>query len=230
MPASARPGDVVTCAPGTWSGEDLTLTYEFHRLGSPTTLLQSGESDTYAVTPQDTAGIVCVVLAANEGGTAWRQSLPTAVSVPVTPVPVTPVGVPPSQVPAAATPRVPVGPAVADRVAGAARDAASPQASRARASCAARRCTVSVRVTDAAPSSGIRRVTGTLRWTERCTRGGRRTTCTRTRRITGRRSDASTWTLRTPRLPRGAASMTIVAVDNAGRVGARPARVTFRVR
>jgi hypothetical protein len=230
MPATATVGDTVTCAPGSWSGEDLTYAYEFHRLDAATTLVQSGSSNTYTVSAGDTAGIVCVELASNEGGTAWEQSNATAVSAPVTPGPIVPDGVPDSQVPAESTPRTPVPGDVTGQEVATTADAASPRASRVRATCASRRCVISVRVTDAAPSSGIRRVTGTLRWKQACVRNGRRTTCTRSRRIAARQASSSTWTLRTPRLPRGRASIAIVAVDKSGRMQTRPARLTFTVR
>jgi hypothetical protein len=228
MPASAVPGDVVTCTPGTWTTPDATLTYEFHRLGSPTTLVQAGPENTYTVTAADGAGIVCVELAANEGGTAWAQSPPTSVSVPAPPpTPVIPDGVPTGQIPSGNTPRVPPDDNVTGSVVGRT-DARSPRAANARARCASRRCTVSVQVTDPAPSSGIRRVTGTLRWKATCRRSGRRTTCTRTRRIAATKGSGTTWTLRTPRLPRGVATISIAAVDKSGRIGT--ARLSLRVR
>jgi hypothetical protein len=227
MPASAIPGDVVTCTPGTWTTA-AQITYEFHRLGTPTTLLQSGPENTYTVTAADGAGIVCIELAANEGGTAWAQSSTTTVSVPAPPpAPIVPDGVPTSQIPSGNTPRVPADDSVTGSVIGST-DARSPRAAGARARCARRRCTVSLQVTDPAPSSGIRRVTGTLRWKAACRKSGRRTTCTRTRRIAARKGSGTTWTLRTPRLPRGVATISIAAVDRSGRIGT--ARLSLRVR
>ena len=230
MPAAATVGDTVTCTPGVWTGEGLTIAYEFHRTDAAATLVQSGPSNQYTVTASDTAGIVCVELASNDGGTAWAQSGPTVVSAPVTPSPVVPDGVPDSQVPAESTPRTPVPDEVTGQEVATTADAASPRASRARATCAARRCVISVRVSDPAPSSGIRRVTGTLRWTKACRRNGRRTRCTHTLRISARHAGGTTWTLRTPRLPRGRASIAIVAVDVSGRMQSSPARLTFTVR
>jgi hypothetical protein len=218
MPSSATVGDVVTCAPGTWIGDGLTYTYEFHR-GS--TVVQSGASNTYTVAPGDTTGLTCVELAHNDGGTAWASSSAT---------PVTPATVPPAQIPSPETPRTPAPDQLIGQVVGVPTDGASPRAAAARARCAKQRCTVSVSVTDAAPSSGIRRVTGTVRWTRACRKHGRRARCAKTRRVAGTKATGTTWTLRLPRLPRGRASISIVAVDKSGRIQTSPAKLTFSVR
>jgi hypothetical protein len=222
MPAGATVGEVVTCSPGTWRGEDLTFTYEFHRLapGGSSTVVQSSASSTYAVGPADTSGLECVVYARNAGGTAWAQSGST---------PVRPASVPPAQTPSPDTPRVPPPAAVVGQVVGTT-DGASPRSSGARARCARRRCTVTVRVTDPSPSSGIRRVTGTVSWKASCRKGGRRTTCTKTRRVSARNTSGATWTFTLPRLPRGSAVISIVAVDRSGRLQRSPAKLRFRVR
>jgi hypothetical protein len=227
MPSSATVGDVVTCTPGTWTGDDLTFTYEFHRrqADGSTVVVQSSTSNTYTVAAGDTAGLSCVELARNAGGTAWASSGST---------PVTPAAVPTTQVPSPDTPRVPA-PASTPTPTGVSgqastTDGASPRISRLAARCASRRCTVSLRVTDPAPSSGIRRVTGTVTWKQACRRNGRRTTCTKTARVTGRKGSGTTWTLRLPRLPRGTASVAVVAVDKSGRIGTSARKLTFRVR
>ena len=108
-------------------------------------------------------------------------------------------------------------------------DGVSPRISRVAARCASRRCTVSLRVTDPAPSSGVRRVTGTVTWKQSCRKHGRRTTCAKTARVTGTKGIGTTWTLRLPRLPRGSASVAVIAVDGSGRIGTAR-KLTFRVR
>jgi hypothetical protein len=225
MPATATVGEVVTCTPGTWTGDGLTFTYEFHRAGPNGTsaVVQTGLSNTYTAAPGDTTGLTCVELARNAGGTTWAQSGST---------PVTPASVPPTQIPGTPVPRVPA-PPVTGGVSGPAAgrtDSAAPRSARARARCARRRCTVTVRVTDPAPSSGIRRVTGTVSYKKACRKRGRRTTCKRTARVTGKRSSGTTWTLRLPRLPRGSATISITAVDRSGRAQRTPAKLRFRVR
>ena len=225
MPASATVGDVVTCTPGTWTGDDLTFTYEFHRLKADGTTLvvQAGPANTYTVAPGDTSGLSCVELARNDGGIAWATSSST---------PVSPASVPTTQIPSPETPRVPTPPAVTPPgLSGQASttDGVSPRISRVAARCAGRRCTVSMRVTDPAPSSGIRRVAGTVTWKQSCRKSGRRTRCTKTARVTGTKGTGTTWTLRLPRLPRGTASVAVVAVDRSGRIGTAR-KLTFRVR
>jgi hypothetical protein len=226
MPTSATVGDVVTCTPGTWTGDGLAFTYEFHRrqAGGGTTVVQTGASNTYTVQAGDTTGLSCVQLARNAGGTAWASSGST---------PVRPATVPSTQIPSPETPRVPAPATITPSpgLAGQASttDGVSPRISRVAARCASRRCTVSLRVTDPAPSSGIRRVTGTVTWKASCRKGGRRTTCTRTARVSGTKGSGTTWTLRLPRLPRGTASVAAVAVDRSGRIGTAR-KLTFRVR
>jgi trypsin len=223
MPSTAAVGDVVTCRPGTWSGQDITLSYEFHRLGAggTSTLLQSGPSNTYTVAPGDTTGLICVEMASNAGGTAWAQSGSTLVP---------PAAVPPAQVPVAEPPRTPPPAGVSLPPAVPRTDSASPRSSRIRVRCKRRRCTVTVRVTDPSPSAGLRRVTGTVRYKRDCRRHGRRTTCTRTVRVHGRHSSGSTWRFSLQRLPRGRAAIAIVAVDRAGHVQSRRATKRFSVR
>jgi trypsin len=225
MPAGATVGDVVTCRPGTWSGDGVGLTYEFHRLGAggtSTVVRPRSASNTYTVAPGDASGLVCVEFASNAGGTTWAQSGST---------PVTPAAVPPAQVPVAAPPRAqpPAGVSVPPAVHRT--DDAAPRSSRIRVRCSRqRRCRVTVRVTDAEPSAGIRRVTGTVRYKRTCRRHGRRTTCTRTLRVHAKHSRGTTWTFSLKRLPRGRADIAIVAVDRAGQVQSRPAKKRFTVR
>jgi trypsin len=223
MPARATVGDVVTCTPGTWTGEDVTFTYEFHRLGAngTSTVVQSGPSNTYRVAPGDTSGLICVQIARNPGGTTFAQSGSTPVSA---------AAVPPTQVPVPDTPRTPVPAGVSVPPPVSRTDNAAPRSSRLRARCSRRRCTVTVRVTDRSPSSGIRRVAGTVRYKQACRRHGRRTTCTKTYRVTARHASGSTWRFRLKRLPRGTASIAVVATDRAGRVQSRAAKLSFRVR
>ena len=48
--------------------------------------------------------------------------------------------------------------------------------------------------------------------------------------LAGKRGTGSTWTLKLPRLPRGRATISIVAIDRSGRVQQRPTKLRFRVR
>jgi hypothetical protein len=126
-------------------------------------------------------------------------------------------------------------PAPAPTPAAPAPDVAAPTSRVARRTCTRVRCTVRVTVSDALPTAGVARVTGTLRWTTRraCRRDGRRTTCAVRQRRTLRASlvGGTTWALRTPRLAKGVRyRLTVTARDRAGNVERRPRAVTLRRR
>lgn len=110
-------------------------------------------------------------------------------------------------------------------------DRARPTARIASGACTRKRCVVRLVVHDPAPTSGIRSVVGTLRWTARtsCRKAGRRTTClrVRTRTVRGRLIGGDVWALTTPRPSAGAARLSVVAGDRSGRV-ARTVRTTLR--
>ncbi|WP_320671191.1 serine protease [Patulibacter defluvii] len=95
--------------------------------------------------------------------------------------------------------------------------------------CDRRRCVLTLTVGDPSPSSGIRRVRGTLRWTtrSRCRQGGRTTTCPTAHRRTIRATviGGSRWSLRTPTLGRRTYRLSIAARDKAGHEQ-RPATTT----
>jgi secreted trypsin-like serine protease len=111
-------------------------------------------------------------------------------------------------------------------------DVARPTARVAARSCTRTRCLVRVVVSDPPPTSGVRSVTGTLRWTTkaRCTKQGRRTTCVRRHAATvrGRVIGGTTWGLTTPRLGAGTYRLSIVAKDRAGNAGARAVVTTLK--
>ena len=67
-------GSPLTCDPGQWSGSP-ALTYTFQTDAPPVQALQSGPSATYVPRRSDVGRpIVCVVAAANAGGTATTRS------------------------------------------------------------------------------------------------------------------------------------------------------------
>ena len=159
MPASATVGDVVTCTPGTWTGDDLTFTYEFHRARAPRrddpasrparrtrtpspppTPRGSPASSSRATRAARLGAVLDLGRRAGvrDAGDARRRA---RLADPV------------------ARRRRACPPTTASRARSSAprRDALAARGD-ARARCASRRCTVSVRVTDPAPSSGIRRV------------------------------------------------------------------------
>jgi hypothetical protein len=71
-PKIAVSGRVLTCQPGTWSGEPGSFTYAWTRDG---TAIHGAAATTYTVTSADeTHAIVCIVTASNGGGSASASS------------------------------------------------------------------------------------------------------------------------------------------------------------
>jgi len=99
-------------------------------------------------------------------------------------------------------------------------DTARPTMQRPRRTCTRIRCRVLAKVLDERPTSGIRRVDATLRWTvrRRCVRDGRRTTCKRerSRRLKAVSRPGDRWRITTPRLADRRYRLTLRAVDRAG--------------
>jgi secreted trypsin-like serine protease len=113
--------------------------------------------------------------------------------------------------------------------------AAAPKALFTRLRCSRRRtCVVDLRVTDAAPSAGLRTPDVRVRTTYRtwCRKRGRRVRCSRTltRRLTVRRTGASAFRVTTPRLRAGTQRFALVAIDAAGHRQARPTVATRTLR
>jgi len=133
-------------------------------------------------------------------------------------------GAPSTPAPAAPAPAAP---------AAAAADTVAPRAKVASHRCTRRRCTIAITVTDRLPTSGVARVTATMRWTvrRRCRRDGRRTTCPRARsaRLRGTLVGGARWSIATPRLGTDARyRLRIVARDRAGNQQRTPARLSVR--
>jgi hypothetical protein len=161
--------------------------------------------------------LVCAVAAINDGGYGNAQSAP---SPQVIAGPASPQGpLPPS------TPSLPTTPT-------APRDQAAPRAVLVNRSCARRRCTVVVAVTDAAPSAGIVGVTATLTTAAKphCPAARRRCKKPRARRLAARRTAPDRFTIKTGRLKRGRYKLAVSALDAAGNLQAVPTRVTLSVR
>jgi hypothetical protein len=87
-------------------------------------------------------------------------------------------------------------------------------------SCTRTRCVVRVTVADVTPSSGIRSVSATLRWSAResCTRNGRRTTCLRkkSRKLKATSISGSPKVVATRLVPKRRYTVTLRATDKAG--------------
>jgi hypothetical protein len=100
--------------------------------------------------------------------------------------------------------------------------------------CTVTRCTLTVTVTDAGYSAGIRALRATVRSTYRgrCTRHGRRVPCTRHRTATPAVAVllANRFKVVASRLPVGTQRFTLIAVDRAGHRQALPTTKTVRTK
>lgn len=248
---TAEIGDTLECYQSTnlaWGGAPDTLEYFVRRDEGDAGYTTVSTSPVYEFAAGDAGKrFVCELRArrSGAGGYGVVRSVPVTVQTPaVEPPPTVTVEVPgptvtvPVEVPGP-TQTVPVpvpGPTVTvpgpppPRV----EDSSAPRVSQVRRACTKKRvCTFTATVTDAAPSAGVKQVTGTLAstTTRRCTKGGRRTTCSSTRfaelRGTAR---GTTATLRSKALAKGRHVLTLLAVDGAGNVQETPKRTRFTLK
>jgi transmembrane serine protease 11D len=213
LTGQATVGDQLTCSPGSWSGSP-SFTYQFVRSvqSRDVAVAAGGSSNQYTITDADLGAMLrCDVRAANPGGSALASSAPTAT-----------VAAAPSAPPAAPPPTQPQAQPNLDLNA--------PVARITKVSCTVTRCTLSVSVSDAGYSAGIRTVQASVRSTYRstCKRHGRRVACTKHK--TGKPSvkalSATRFRVVASKLPVGKQLFTLVAVDKAGHRQALPTRKT----
>jgi secreted trypsin-like serine protease len=213
-------GQTVSCEPGSWDG-DPTLEYQFVRgLDGRTTfaLTNLGAQRSYVVSSADVGSqLSCIVKGHNGGGLAFRQSAWTAtVPTPTSPVPPVP---PPNQSPSQNL-----------------QDIAAPVARITATRCTATRCTLTVAVTDAGFSAGIKTVQASVRssYRSRCKRKGSRKTvaCIKHRTIKPSVAalTATHFKVVASKLPYGTQLFTLVAVDKAGHRQALPTTKTVKTK
>jgi hypothetical protein len=214
-------GEQVTCSPGAWTGSP-SLSYRFVLRTYSGDVARTAESPqgSYTVQTSDVGNpLRCDVKATNGGGKALASSAPVVVTVPgtqappQTPQPAPPPNMFPSQ---------------------SQQDSNAPVARVTHSACTVTRCTLTVRVTDAGYSAGIKTVKATVRSTYRgkCTRRGRRVACTRHRTITPRVAalSANRFKVVASKLPVGTQRFTLVAVDKAGHRQAMPTTKTVKTK
>ncbi len=195
----SNPGQTLTCNAGGWTPTDAdapTFSYQFLRQGSSTPL---ANGSTYTIQPSDLGSrILCEVKAQNAGGYGFADS--PSVLVPIPPVVPPP---PPSPPPA--------------------KDSIAPSLRIAHKACTKTKCTVKVRVSDAAPSSGIAKVTATLSFKHktrcRVKHSHKTRPCTKRvhRKLSAKAGSGGTYTIVATHLkPNTSYTVTLIPFDKAG--------------
>ncbi len=214
MQGTPTVGSTVTCDPGTWDGQpDFTYQFVVPAAGGNVARTAQGAQRTYTVQPQDAGSMLrCDVEGRNAGGFAYASSVASTVPVPEQP---------PAQQPPDTGHESPSQNQ---------QDTAAPVARVTRTTCTSTRCTLTVSVTDAGFSAGIKTVTAAVRTTYRttCRKRGRKVPCTRQKN--GRTSvaalSATRFQIVASRLPVGKQVFTLFAVDKAGHRQALPTTKT----
>ncbi len=208
-----RPGQTLSCNPGSWGERATGLSFEYEwgqALGdfglSP---IPGATGASFKVRDADVfTRLACFVTARNSAGVGGAQSGSVAVGEPRDAPPATPPAARPDT--------------VAPRVRLLARQ------------CARRRCRLIVNVSDSEPSAGIRRVTTTVfsRVATRCRvrRPGRRCSETVRRAYRAKRVEGTVYSMTTRKLPRGSQRVVFGVSDNAGNRRLRALTTRFRLR
>jgi secreted trypsin-like serine protease len=186
-------GQRLSCSPGAWTGSP-SLTYQFVRstAAGDVGMAANGPAPDYTVTTQDSGtSLRCIVVASNPGGTVLAETARTGV--------------------------IP-GPLVR-RPSSTSLDKNAPVAKITKTRCTVTRCTLSVTVTDAGYSAGIKTVQASVKSTYRgtCRRNGRRVACTRhkTTKPKVKKLAATKFRVTASKLPVGKQLFTLFAVDKA---------------
>jgi trypsin len=209
-------GSTVSCSPGTWEGSP-SFSYQFvvPTANGDVARTAQGAQGSYTIQPADAGNaLACNVKGTNAGGIALAES--AAVTVP-TPPGATPVA--PNQSPSQSQ-----------------QDTAAPVARITKTSCTATRCTLTVAVTDAGFSAGIKTVQASVRssYRTRCKRKGHRKTVACTKHRTIKPSVAAVtathFKVVASKLPYGTQVFTVLAVDKAGHRQALPTTKTVKTK
>jgi secreted trypsin-like serine protease len=208
-------GSTVSCNPGTWAGAP-SFSYQFvvPTPSGDVARTAQGAQSSYTIQPADAGNVlVCNVKGTNAGGLAFAESPPVTVPVPQGAPPADPSHQSPSQLQ---------------------QDTAAPVARVTKTVCTATRCTLTVAVTDAGFSAGIKTVQSSVRSTYRgrCKRKGKMVACTRHRTIKPivAALTSTRFKVVASKLPYGTQVFTLVAVDKAGHRQALPTRKTVKTK
>jgi hypothetical protein len=194
LSGAAAIGQQLSCSPGAWTGAP-SFSYQFVRSNAASVdvgLASTGPA-TYTVTAADAGtALRCVVTATNDGGTSVASSARTGL------VPGLPQSNPPQH---SADKNAPVAKVIKTR-------------------CTLTRCTLTLTVTDAGFSAGIKTVRASVTSTYRgtCTKNGRKVRCTKhkTKKPTVKKLAARKFQVVASKLPVGKQVFTLYAVDKAG--------------
>jgi secreted trypsin-like serine protease len=204
LTGAAAIGQRLSCSRGVWRGSP-DFAYEFVRstAAGDVGVAASGPAADYTVTSQDAGtALRCVVTATNPGGSSSAESAKTGVVA----------GAAHAQQPQTSL------------------DVYAPVAHIARTRCTLTRCTLTVTVSDAGFSAGIKSLRASVRSTYRstCRRNGKTVACTKHK--TGKPSvkalSARRFHVVASKLPVGKQLFTLAAIDKAGHRQALPTRKT----
>jgi hypothetical protein len=184
-------GQRLSCSPGAWSGAP-SFSYQYVRstAAGDVGVASTGPAD-YTVTSADAGtALRCVVTATNAGGTGQAESAKTGL------------------VPGQATNQNQTN-----------LDKTAPVAKVIKTRCTATRCVLTVKVTDAGFSAGIKTVRASVTSTYRgtCKRNGRKVRCTKhkTKKLSAKKLASTKFQIVASKLPVGKQVFTLYAVDKA---------------
>jgi Trypsin len=192
LSGAAVVGQQLSCSPGAWTGSP-SFSYQFVRSTSAGDVgVASNGPAAYTVSSADAGtSLRCIVSATNAGGTSLAETGRTS------PVPGLNKNPPKNSL-----------------------DKNAPVAKVIKTRCTARRCVLTVTVTDAGYSAGIKTVQASVRSTYRgtCRKNGRKVRCTKhkTKKLSAKKLASKKFQIVASKLPIGKQLFTLVAVDKAG--------------
>jgi hypothetical protein len=193
LSGAASIGQQLTCSPGAWTGAP-SFSYQFVRSNASAVDVgvASDGPASYTVTTADAGtALRCIVTARNDGGTSLAASARTNL-----------------------VPGLNKNPGTNSL------DKNAPVAKVIKTRCTATRCVLTVTVTDAGYSAGIKTVQASVTSTYRgtCRKNGRKFRCTKhkTKRLSAKKLAAKKFQIVASKLPVGKQAFTLIAVDKAG--------------
>jgi hypothetical protein len=192
LTGTAAVGSQLNCSPGAWSGAP-SFSYQFVRSTAAGDVgVASNGPSAYTVTAADSGtSLRCIVTATNAGGTSIAESA-----------------------------RVGPVPGVNNNPGENSLDKNAPVSKVIKTRCTSTRCVLTVTVTDAGYSAGIKTVQSSVTSTYRatCRKNGRKLRCTKhkTKKLTAKKLAAKKFQIVASRLPIGKQVFLLVAVDKAG--------------